>query len=219
MDVRERARLHAALGDPHRLDMVEHLLLSDLTFKELADSVGLAGNAAAHHLTVLDSVGLITRRTSEGDHRRRYVTLRPGRLEEMIGAPASRPAVVLFVCTHNSARSQFAAALWGRRTGRPAESAGTTPAAAVHPAAVLAAEAYGLDLSTATPKGYDAVATPPDLVVSVCDLAREAGLPFSVPSIHWSVPDPVQAGTSEAFRAAFADVATRIDQLAARTAA
>ena len=42
-----------------------------------------------------------------------------------------------------------------------------------------------------TPKGYDAVAVEPDLVVSVCDRAHEAGFPFAAPAVHWSIPDPV----------------------------
>ena len=43
----------------------------------------------------------------------------------------------LFVCTHNSARSQLAATLWRRRTGAPATSAGTHPAREIHPGAVI----------------------------------------------------------------------------------
>lgn len=219
MDLEERARIHAALGDPHRLEIVDRLILSDRTFNELATGIALPGNAAAHHLAVLEMVGLIERRTSEGDHRRRYITLRPERLEGLIAAPTIGPGMVLFVCTHNSARSQFAAALWTERTGRQAESAGTTPATAIHPGAILEAHRYGVDLGSETPRGYDALTMPPDLVVSVCDRAREAGLPFDAPSIHWSVPDPVAAASPESFRSSFADVASRVDRLAAAAAA
>jgi hypothetical protein len=49
----------------------------------------------------------------------------------------------------------------------------------------------------------------------VCDRAHEAGLPFSSPSAHWSVPDPVLDGRPEAFRTAFSSIAERIDQLTA----
>ena len=128
------------------------------------------------------------------------------------------PARVLFVCSHNSARSQFAAALWADRTGREAESAGREPAARVHPLAIDAARPFGLDLSEAIPKGYEAVSRPPDLVVSVCDQAREAGFPFAVPIVHWSIPDPVASGNPDAFRVAFADIAERVDRLAPATA-
>ncbi len=215
MDIDERAHVHAALGDEHRLRVVDELLLGDRTFRELADAAGLPTNAAAHHLGVLEAVGLIERRVSEGDHRRRYVTLRRDRLDGVVVAPAIAPELVLFVCTHNSARSQFAAALWRDRTGRAAESAGNEPAERVHPLAVRAAAEFGLDISGATPKGYDAIAMQPDLVVSVCDRAHEAGPPFAARLLHWSVPDPVPVGTAAAFRSAFSTLADRVDRLAA----
>jgi protein-tyrosine-phosphatase len=128
------------------------------------------------------------------------------------------PGLVLFVCTHNSARSQFAAALWRLRTGHDAESAGTEPADRVHPLAMSVAADFDIDLTDARPKGYEAVARTPDLVVSVCDRAHEAGLPFSAPSLHWSVPDPVRPGKVEAFRSAFAELTERVDRLAASAA-
>jgi protein-tyrosine-phosphatase len=217
MDIVERARIHASLGDPARLRIVDELAMSDRTFQELASAAGLPGNAAAHHLDVLEAAGLIERRVSEGDRRRRYVTLRPDRLEGLVSFTARRPRVVLFVCTHNSARSQFAAALWRSRTGGAADSAGTMPAARVHPKAVRVAAELGLDLALASPKGYDDVTEEPELVVSVCDRAREAGLPFDAPSLHWSVPDPVAVGTVDAFRSAFADLNGRVERLASST--
>jgi protein-tyrosine-phosphatase len=215
MDVHERARIHAALGDPYRLRIADTHQLSDRTFMGIASIVGLPGNAVAHHLHVLEVAGLIERRVSEGDHRRRYVGLRHDRLADLAVAPSISPKVVLFVCTHNSARSQFAEALWRRRTGRVAESAGNDPALRVHPKAVRAALEHGLDLSAATPKDYAAVPLKPDLVVSVCDRARDAGLPFEAPSLHWSIPDPVASGKRSAFRSAFRELADRIDRLAA----
>ncbi len=214
MDLVDRALVHAALGDPVRLTMVDQLMLGDRTFQDLADAAGLPGNLAAHHLAVLESAGLIERRVSEGDRRRRYVSLRQERLDELVAPRPVAPKVVLFVCTHNSARSQFAAARWRQVTGLAAESAGTTPADRVHPGAVRAATRFDVDLSRDRPKGYDAINQAPDLIVSVCDRAHESGLPFASPSLHWSVPDPVRAGTATAFRAAFAEIAERIDHLA-----
>jgi protein-tyrosine-phosphatase len=117
------------------------------------------------------------------------------------------------VCTHNSARSQFAAALWHERTGLTADSAGSEPAERIDPLAVRAAAEFGLDLSGASPKGYHAVARRPDLVVSVFDRARETTPPFAARLLHWSVPDPVLVGTSEAFRSAFGILADRVDRL------
>ena len=71
-----------------------------------------------------------------------------------------------------------------------ADSAGTLPAECVHPKAVRIAGELGLDLASASPKGYNSVVVEPDLVVSVCDRAREAGVPFDAASLHWSIPDP-----------------------------
>ena len=213
MLIEDRAGAFAALGDVHRLRVVDELLLGDRTFRELADAAALPTNAAAHHIAVLESAGLIQRRVSEGDHRRRYLTLRRDRLDGIALAPTIDPGFVLFVCTHNSARSQFAAALWRDRTGRAADSAGSEPAVRIDPLAVRAAAEFGLDLSGAKPKGYDAVAQRPDLVVSVCDRAHEKGPPFGARLLHWSVPDPVLVGTPEAFRSAFSTVAHRVDRL------
>lgn len=215
MDIIDRARIHAALGDPARLRIVDELLLSDRTFQELAAMAGLPGNAAAHHLNVLESAGLIKRHPSEGDRRRRYVSLQHDRFAALTATGVPRPRVVLFVCTHNSARSQFAAELWRSRTGTRADSAGTIPADRVHPKAVRVAAELGLDLTNAWPKGYDEVSEIPDLVVSVCDRAREAGVPFDAPSLHWSIPDPVSAGTIAGFRSSFTDIGNRVDRLAA----
>jgi protein-tyrosine-phosphatase len=214
MDVAARARIHAALGDRHRLLMVDELMLSDRTFQELAIAADLPGNLAAHHLGVLEAAGLIERHASEGDQRRRYVSLRRDRLDDTVRPHVPTPAHVVFLCTHNSARSQFAAALWHERTGLAADSAGTDPAEHVNAGAVEAAAEYGLDLGEAKPKRWSDVAAMPDLVVSVCDRAHEAGVPFDGPSLHWSIPDPVVSGEPAAFRSSFAAIRARIEDLA-----
>lgn len=213
-----RAAWHAALGDAHRLEIVDLLAWSDHTVSELRDLTGIAGNLLAHHLGVLERAGHIDRKISEGDRRRRYVALRLSRrIEQQIQQKTHNRGDfedVLFVCTHNSARSQFAAALWEVRTGRTARSAGTQPAESVHPGAVRAAAERGIDLSDAVPSGYGQIEVRPDLVVSVCDRAREAPLPSSPAYVHWAVPDPATAGSSSAFRVAFDEIEQRIARLA-----
>ena len=216
MEPGERVRIHAALAEPSRLAMVDALALGDRTPQELGALVGLPTNLLAHHLGVLGDAGLIERRASAGDRRRRYVVLRPGRLSGLLPAAAAPIASVVFVCTGNSARSQFAAALWQRRTGASADSAGAEPARRVHPGAVRAARAFDVDLSGRVPKGYQGLELVPTLVVSVCDRAREAGLPFDCPTLHWSVSDPVADGD---FVAAFADISERLERLGAARAA
>jgi protein-tyrosine-phosphatase len=207
-DVPLRAALHAALGDPVRLAIVDELATSDRSPVELRQQFGLESNLLAHHLDVLEGVGLIERIRSSGDGRRRYVhLLRPALGKLRVGAtPHTGPA--LFVCTLNSARSQLAAALWSELTGADAASAGTHPADAVHPGAVAAGARAGVDLRGAAPKTLDAVEVP-RLVVTVCDRAHEE-LPEHPGWLHWSVPDPVGAGTDAAFDATVVELTERI---------
>jgi protein-tyrosine-phosphatase len=218
MNRNERARLHAALGDEKRLYIVDQLALGDRTVAELAEMSGLRGNLLAHHLDVLDHGGMIERRISEGDRRRRYVSLRWDRLPPPSVAPPPTPmGRVAFVCTHNSARSQFASALWQRMTGSTAPSAGAQPSASVHPKAVRVASEFEVDISGATPSSYPSLPADLDLLISVCDRANEADLPTARTHIHWSIPDPVAVGSLVAFRTAFAEIAERIGHLTAHT--
>ena len=206
---------HAALGEPRRLLIVDELIRGDRTVSELAETVTMRSNLLAHHLDVLEEAGLIERRVSEGDHRRRYVTLRRSALPGLPGRRGGEYPLVAFVCTHNSARSQFAAALWEDRSGRSAQSAGTHPSPNVHPGAINVAAEFGIDLSECRPKGYDRLSPDLDLIVSVCDRARESEIPIVAERIHWSVPDPVFEGTASAFRRAFAEITERIDHMVA----
>lgn len=213
MDLEHRARVHAALGDTQRLTIADALTISDLTVTEIGALVDMPSNLLAHHLDVLEDAGVIVRKASEGDRRRRYVVLNPS-IAGLIthGSPAVDMAP-LFVCTHNSARSQFAAALWGKRTGQEVHSAGSTPAERVHPLAVAVAAEHGLDLANAEPRGYAFVSEEPDFVISVCDRAREAGTPFTAPQLHWSIPDPAVGDDIDLFRRSFADITERVDRL------
>jgi protein-tyrosine-phosphatase len=123
------------------------------------------------------------------------------------------PGSVAFICSHNSARSQYAAAYWRSRTSQQAQSAGSEPAQAVHPTAIKVAFERGLDLSNATPQGYDSMKTRPELLITVCDRAREKELPQARRHAHWSIPDPVADGRVGAFRSAFDVIEQRVDAL------
>lgn len=213
-DLTSRAARHAALGDPVRLAIVDDLVRSDRSPVELRRRFGLESNLLAHHLDVLAAAGLIDRSRSSGDGRRRYVHLVADAFDGLVpaaGTVEDTPKRVLFVCTHNSARSQLAAALWRDRTGRRATSAGTHPADRVHPGAVAAARRAGLDLGDARPRALGATAAA-GLVVTVCDRAHEE-LPFDDARLHWSIPDPVPSGRAAAFDAAVAELRRRIDVL------
>jgi ArsR family transcriptional regulator, arsenate/arsenite/antimonite-responsive transcriptional repressor / arsenate reductase (thioredoxin) len=217
VSVEERAARFAALGDPHRLAIVDALVPGDLTVQEAAAVAAAPMNLVSHHLAVLEVAGLIERRVSEGDRRRRYLVLQRDAMAGLLPVAGAAPptGAVVFVCTHNSARSQFAEGLWRLRTGGAATSAGSRPSRRVHPQAVRAALRRGVDLSSAVPRGYAAVALEPSLVVSVCDRAREGAIPFDAPQVHWSVPDPVEAGSAAAFSRAFDEISERVEWLAA----
>jgi len=111
---------------------------------------------------------------------------------------------VLFLCTHNSARSQMAEGLLRSMAGDRFEagSAGTEKTS-VHPLAIRAMAELGIDLTAHTSKRYEEVAkTRWDYVITVCDDANERCpiVPGSVKRLHWSFEDPSRAGGDEAQR-------------------
>lgn len=220
-DLERRARLHAALGDPARLWVVDLLSVGDASPKELQEALGMPSNLLAHHLGVLAREGLVVRHRSEADRRRSYLRVVPDVLDGLLPQRVEPATRVVFVCTANTARSQLAAALWTRASGVPATSAGTHPADAVAPGAVAVASRRGLPLRQVQPRALAHVLRSEDFLVTVCDnaheeLDRQHPSPRVAHSLHWSVPDPVPAGTDRAFDAAYDDLATRVANLASR---
>jgi len=211
LDVTARAAMHAALGEPARLAIVDELAVSDRSPKELSARLDIPSNLLAHHLTVLEDVGLIMRFASAGDGRRKYVRLVREPLARLRVRGTLPGGKILFLCSHNSARSQLAAALWTARMQRPAESAGTHPAARVHRGAAAAARRAGLSLDDAVPRLVGKIPGGTQ-VVTVCDQAHEE-LDSEPSWWHWSIPDPVEVGTSAAFDNVLADLDTRIASL------
>jgi len=213
VDLRTRARLHAALGDPHRLAVVDALHLSDRSPSELAELLGLASNLMAHHLGVLEDLGVIVRVASDGDRRKRYVQLVHGTLSGLRLGGGVRAQKIIFVCTENSARSQLAEAIWNERRSLPASSAGITPAAKLQPGALEVAARRGIDLTGAYPKPLPELSED-DLVISVCDRAHDAlSEREGVRELHWSVPDPARTNTVASFDEATDALSDRIAAL------
>lgn len=108
---------------------------------------------------------------------------------------------VLFICTHNSARSQMAEGLLRALGGEQFEaySAGTE-ATHVRPLAIRAMTELGIDISGQQSKTLDRYLREPfDKVITVCDSAAEACpiFPGAKEQIHWSFPDPSKATGSE----------------------
>ena len=100
---------------------------------------------------------------------------------------------VLFVCVHNSGRSQMAEALFNHyATGKAkAFSAGTQPAEYVNPAVIEAMSEIGLDIAGNSPKALTAeMRENADRVITMgCDVAETCPASF-VPSEDWSLDDP-----------------------------
>ena len=198
-----------------RLAIIDALAVSDRSPSELRLLVGLESNLLAHHLDVLEGVGLLERTRSHGDGRRRYVRLiatvpAPAPVPVPGGSSALGPA--LFVCTANAARSQIAAALWTEMTHQPASSAGTHPASAVHPGAIAALARVGLEPVGGAPTDVAALRQLPPRVITVCDAAHEE-LGDQLGWIHWSIPDPVIVGTDQVFDATLLQLRDRIARL------
>ncbi|MEX0767140.1 MAG: hypothetical protein WD029_01540 [Microthrixaceae bacterium] len=226
-----RAARHAALGDRVRLAIVDELIVSDRSPKDLQAMFGLGSNLMAHHLSVLEHVGLIHRSVSSGDARRKYVHLNTqamSTIESSGRAPDLDVPVgpTLFLCTRNSARSQLAAALWKKLAQGQAESAGTDPAASIDPRAVDAAKRSSLVLGSASPQELSQVEMQPVLVITVCDLAHEDLFFGDLPDkqshlrtarwLHWSIPDPVKNGTPQAFDEVVKELTDRVTALVER---
>lgn len=124
---------------------------------------------------------------------------------------------VLFLCTHNSARSQMAEGLlraWASDR-YDVESAGVE-ATEVRPLAIRAMAELGIDISAQTSKRLDGfVGQAFDLAITVCDEAREACpfFPGAAATLHWRFDDPAAAtGTEEERLAVFRRVRDEIGE-------
>ncbi len=123
----------------------------------------------------------------------------------------SKQLRVLFLCTHNSARSQMAEALLRHHGGAAVEvySAGSEPSQ-VHPLAVQVMQESGIDVSDADSKHLaQFIGQDFNYVITVCDSANESCpvFPGDPERIHWSFDDPSAATGSEEERLkAFRDV-------------
>jgi arsenate reductase len=119
---------------------------------------------------------------------------------------------VLILCTGNSCRSQMAAGFL-KSFDRELEvySAGTTPAARVHPQAIEVIKEAGIDISTNSPQNVDKFLKQSfDFVITVCDQARETCPVFLGKvkhRLHIGFADPAAAsGTAEEILAVFREV-------------
>lgn len=231
-----------------RWSLLEALARSDRRVQELVELVGQPANLVSYHLRRLRDQALVRERRSAADGRDVYYSVDLERIRGLYFAtgetlhPAlaqpgieeasdttsrtSPPTRVLFLCTHNSARSQMAEGILRHIAGDRVEvqSAGTE-VTRVHPLAVAAMELKKIDINQNQhrSKHMDEFAGQTfDYVVTVCDNARESCpiFPGDPERIHWSIADPSavegdDATKLHAFSAAADELAGRIRYLLA----
>lgn len=132
---------------------------------------------------------------------------------------------ILVLCTGNSCRSILAEVLFnelgqGRVT---AYSAGSSPAGAVNPGAIVKLQQEGHSTSGLQSKSWDQFTGPDapaiDIVITVCDNAAGESCPVwnGVPvTVHWGIPDPADASAEQsdaAFDLAYTQLRGRIEQV------
>jgi arsenate reductase (thioredoxin) len=140
-----------------------------------------------------------------------FGVVRSGRSAAEAGSVSVAKRRVLFLCTHNSARSQMAEGLLRHFGGDRFDvfSAGTE-ATVVRPLAIRAMRELGIDISGQASKTVQRYLNQSfDQVITVCDQANEACPVFfgARQRLHWSFPDPSQAtGTADEQLAVYREV-------------
>jgi protein-tyrosine-phosphatase len=202
-----RAKIFSALGDSRRLEIADEVATADRTPGELMEKLEMSSALLAHHLDVLEDARIIQRFSSNFDRRKRFVRL------HHLAAPFVKPSAILgpviFVCRHNSARSQLAAAIWQSRMSTSATSAGTDPAAQIHRLAKDIASQHQLALLATHPKKFDSRDARGKTVITVCDQSHDE-LDDPLTRLHWSIPDPSVENNINAFESTFAELLQRI---------
>jgi protein-tyrosine-phosphatase len=225
------------LADDVRWRIVMALARSDRGGRELAKLTRRPPNLISYHLKRLLKHKLVDEHRSAADGRSVYFSLRlddmrqlladsgetihpalggaasePGpQMQGRAAAKRQQPVRVLFLCTHNSARSQMAEGLLRHLGGADVEafSAGTEPGS-VRPEAIAVMKARGIDISKHYSKSVkDFAGQSFDYVVTVCDQAKESCpiFPGHPEQIHWSFDDPSAVTGAAARQAAFEKVA------------
>jgi protein-tyrosine-phosphatase len=109
-------------------------------------------------------------------------------------APRARRQNVLFVCLHNSARSQMAAAFLRRaKTGAIVESAGTHASSTIHPLVIEAMREVGIDLSDRAPRRLDSLLVGCATIIVRCLAPDPDDYRWGKPNaqfIDWELPMP-----------------------------
>lgn len=228
--------IFALLGHDLRWQIIRALAQGDCRIGDLAGVLGQPANVLSYHMGQLRAAALVAERRSDADGRDTYYRLDLVRLRELYQAAGQalhpaligaaqvesalpQPVRVLFLCTHNSARSQMAEALLRVRGGTAfdAYSAGSAPST-VHPATRRVLEAAGIASAALRAKDVaEFTGQPFDYVITVCDRMREVcpTFPGGPTPLHWSIADPALAhgeplAQDQAFERTFRELNMRI---------
>jgi len=222
------------LSHPLRWQILKILAQSDLRVQELVLLLNQPQNLVSYHLHQLRKQQVIHEHRSIADGREIYYSLdldqvrmlyfssgealHPALGEKELPSPAipRNPVRVLFICTHNSARSQMAEAILRARSQGKIDvfSAGTEPTE-VHPLAIRTLAEMKIDIRDHRSKSLEEyLGQDFDYIITVCDRARESCpvFPRDPVRIHWSFPDPADAEGSESDRfRAFQETAVQLN--------
>jgi thioredoxin type arsenate reductase len=212
---------------------------SDYCVQEIVRLLEQPQNLVSYHLRRLHDQNLVTERRSTADGRDIYYSLDinmlrtlyfaaadslnpvlnttdvDSALQEAVSHLPSKKVRVLFLCTHNSARSQIAEGILRHLSGGRIEaySAGSQPTS-LHPLAIQTMAKMGIDISQQRSKHLDEYLDQSfDYIVTVCDRVREScpTFPGDPERVHWSFIDPAAVEGSEKDRyKAFEQVALQL---------
>lgn len=131
---------------------------------------------------------------------------------------------ILYICTHNRCRSILSEAITNHLSDGKihAKSAGSQPAAQVHPLSILHLQQAGISTDGLASQSWDEFEDfAPDMVVTVCDSAAGESCPLwfgATIKVHWGLADPSKfVGTrdeiSQAFNSTIKEISRRVEQL------
>lgn len=226
--------LFRLLAHDLRWKLLTLLARSDYGGQELVRLLNEPQNLVSYHLGLLSDAHLVNERRSSGDGRGVYYSLDLETFRTLYFSSAEllHPAVVaaqeaasipvlakkvrvLFLCTHNSARSQMAEGILRHLSKGTIEvfSAGSTPTSP-HPLAMQVLSTMGIECRQYRAKHMDVFQGQTfDYIITVCDRVHEScpTFPGDPEQIHWSFPDPTTVEGSEQKRSrAFEQVALQL---------
>jgi protein-tyrosine-phosphatase/DNA-binding transcriptional ArsR family regulator len=223
------------LSNAVRWQLLTHLAKSDFSVTELQKKVKAPQNLISYHLGKLRRSKLVLDNQSIADGRETYYSLNMNLMHSLLfslgeqlhpalspnadkkqTAESTKKVRVLFLCTHNSARSQIAEGLLRAKAKNAEVFSAGTEVTRVNPYAIAAMDRLGIDISKQHSKSLEEFRSQKfDYVITVCDRAKESCpiFPGAPEQIHWSIPDPSEVkGSDEDKHRAFDRTAAELNQ-------